>query len=407
MNNKTPCIIIPGFCQSKLNITDEDGNILKKVWPASFDTKSAAKRVLSAFVKTVITRKDRGFTDAINDIFYSTLEPTSRKPDGTPKYHIETVENTASLKNSAESLCRFTHKIAPIDALSEEIGDENIYLFSYDFFSDPFTVAEKLDRFIDFVISDSGSDKVNLLPYSLGGPVTLAYLELFAHKNTVKRMLYLVPAFNGSSLIADVMEKNVDKRQGYSILEFVFSKDVADTFRKVLFFTPWEVRYQLLYKSLDSAIELVLRNSALMWSLVPCERYEALSSLLIGDKEHEKLKEITDKYHTIQERRNDILLSAKENGTDIFICAGYGERFIEMSLDGETSTDRILSLESASLGAYAKLGDERPSLKNALFPENTWVVKGLSHVTAARNKDVQALAKTLLSSSEPDMALIE
>ena len=73
MNSQTPCIIIPGFCQSKLNIVDDKGNFVKKVWPAKFDTKRAAKKVLPAFFRTVITRKDSGFTDSVNDIFKKIL----------------------------------------------------------------------------------------------------------------------------------------------------------------------------------------------------------------------------------------------------------------------------------------------------------------------------------------------
>ena len=403
MNSQTPCIIIPGFCQSKLNIVDDKGNFVKKVWPAKFDTKRAAKKVLPAFFRTVITRKDSGFTDSVNDIFKKILEPASVLPSGKMKYNVETVRNEASLADLSESTRHFAHKIAPVDGLCEEIGDENIYLFSYNFFSSPFETARELDSFITFVKNDSGSDKVDLLPYSLGGTVALTYLDLFGNKNDTRRIFYLVTALDGSDLIADVLSKNVDKKQGYSILEFIFSKEVADTFRKVLFFTPWEVRYALLYKGLDTAIETVLKNSPFMWSLVPSERYEKLSAMLLSGSEYSELLKITDRYHKIQTRREKILSDAKNSGTDIFICAGYSQRFLKISLDNETSTDRILSLKSSS-GISAKLG-ETPDIKCALFPETTFLIKNLSHVTAAQNDKVQYLVKNALTCE--NISLIE
>lgn len=391
MKKQTPCVIIPGFCQSKLNMVNDNGEIIKKIWPADFDTKSAAKTLLPAYIKTVITRKDCGFTDGINSIFRDILSPTSVRSDGEMKNNIIAATQNESLAQCRESIRRFAHKIAPIDEISENIGDENIYLFSYNFFSDPFTVAAELDNFISGITQKTGCKKVNLLPYSLGGPITLAYLDAFSFKNTVEKIFFLVPALNGSPLIADVMSKNVDKKQGYSILEFVFSKSVADTFRKVLFLTPWSTRYALLYKSLDTAIDTVLLNSPMMWALVPRERYDELSSLLLSDGQHDKIIEITKKYHDIQKRAEKILLNEKDKGCEISVCAGCGQRFIEMSLDAQTSTDRIVPLHSAVLGKKVLIGEENGDI-SPLLPDSTFIIKNLSHVTAATNEKVQHLA---------------
>lgn len=391
MNKHTPCVIIPGFCQSKLYMVDDDGNIIKKTWPTAFDTKGAAKVLLPAYFKTVFSRKDKGFTDCVSGIFRDMLSPLSVKSNSEPKNNIVAVCQSEPISKCSEGISRFAHKIAPIDALSEVIGDENIYIFSYNFFSDPFSVASELDNFISTILKKTGSEKINLLPYSLGGPITLAYLNEFGYKNVIEKIFFLVPALNGTSLMADIMSKNVDKKQGYSVLEFVFSKSIADTFRKVLFFTPWSTRYTLLYKGIDAAMDTVLHNSPMMWTLVPRERYEALSTLLISDNEHKALLEKTNLYYEIQKNAENILLAEKNKGCEIFICAGSGQEFIEISLDRKSSTDRIVPLESAALCKSVPPGEETSDI-SPLLPDTTFIIAGLSHVTAASNEEVQKLA---------------
>lgn len=392
-----PCIIIPGFCQSKLVIPSENGNAPKKVWPVGFDMKKAAKKVFPAYLKTVLCRSDKGFTDSVSSIFFDILHPMSNTPDGEKRYNVKALQSTASVGKSSPGACRFAHKIAPVDMLSEVISDDSIYVFSYDFFSQPEKTAEELDSFIEFVKKDSGSDKVDLLPYSLGGPVTLSYFERFTQKDDIRKVLFLVPALNGSSLIADIMEKNVDKKQGYSVLEFIFSKKVSDAFRKVLFLTKWDVRYSLLYKSLDTTIDTVLKNSLLMWSLVPLERYQALSGKLLSGEEHKTLLSGADRYNETRKNAAEILRRAEENGTGIYICAGFGRRLMEISTDGETSSDSVITVDSASLGAKAKIGDNAPDTQCAAFPETTWFVKNLSHVDVTGNINVQRLVKAVFT----------
>lgn len=67
------------------------------------------------------------------------------------------------------------------ESLAEELGDDCVYFFGYDWRLDNRDTAEELASYIDTVLENTGAEKVNIVAHSMGGFVTSAYLS--AHKN--------------------------------------------------------------------------------------------------------------------------------------------------------------------------------------------------------------------------------
>ena len=384
-----PLIIIPGFGQSKAEIAVE-GSEPKRVWPLSVDVKNTAKRIAYPYFKTCVCRKDKGFTDMAYKIFCEVFEPFKADNDGNMIHPLRAIPCDTPLSECSDSFRGFVGKLVPITAYGKKYGYENIYFFSYNAFDDVYVTAEKLDKFISAVIKTSGSDKVSLLSYSMGGPVTTAYLDLYRSKGCIAKILYVAAAIEGSALQTDVLKRYVDKAQGYSFLGFVTSEKTVDIFKSVLALTPWSVRYKLLFRSLDAVNDTVLINSAGMWELVPPKDYPALRDKFIGDNSHTELRKKTDHYFDTASNIRDILTEVSSSGTEIFAIAGYGSRIMPLSLSADLSTDGILDISSPTLGAIDNKGEI--DLTKSFFKDKIKLFKGVKHGEFAKNEEVNRLA---------------
>ena len=409
MNGKnTPCIIIPGVGQSKMEQTDEHGNVIKTAWPLHMDANVMIKKIIKPYLRSIPARKDKGFTDAIHDLFCEALLPLSMLPDGTMKYNVRSVLREYPASRFTDGEKRFLYRLAPVRDLAGVIGEENIYLFAFNFFTDLYESAEQLDRFISLVKEQTGSDKVCLVPVSMGGALVTAYFDAYGQKNDIAKVMYIEAALDGSVLMSDLFRLNVDKNNGYSVLEFATSKKVSDAMRVLLSLVPWEVRYGVLYKSLGAAFETAINYSPAMWQTVPTGDYEELRGKLLAGDEFAALREKTDRFMKAQKNIRNIFAERQAAGTKIYACSGYGMRIMALSASDTIQTDTVLSTASTSLGAAcAPRGQKLPAsaltkdsrlspdgsvdASTGFFRDTTWYIKGQVHNDTCFNDTVQKL----------------
>ena len=409
-----PCIILPGMGQSKLEYFDESGARVKTVWPLKLDMKAAARRIRGPYLKTALTRKDRGFTDAIHDVFYDVLEPITVQPDGSMKHDIRPVTRKKPLSEFTEGEKRFTCRLAPVRELAKAIGEDNIYLFSFNFFADLYECAAQLDAFIQAVKRQRGANKVCLLPVSMGGALFTAYMDAYGEKNDVDKVMFIEAALDGSLLMRDLLTMNVDKYNGYSVLEFATTKKASDTMHKLLSLVPWEVRFGVLYRSLDAAFETALGLSPAFWATVPKEDYPALRQRRLSGEAYAPLREKIERFLAAQFRIRELLTERQAAGTTFYAVSGYGRRIMALSASGDVSTDGVLTTYSTSLGAIAAPPGETlsPALLTPLsrvspdgmvdastgfLKDTTWFFKGQSHNDASFNDSIQTLVARCLT----------
>ena len=412
-----PCIIIPGMGHSKLELFDADGGA-RVVWPLKTDAKEAARRIRGPYLKTVLTHRDRGFTDAVGDWFRGLTEPLATLPDGSMKHEIRAVAREYPVSAFTDGEKRFTYRLAPVKALAKTIGEDNLYLFAYNFFADLYESAEQLDRFIQTVKAQRGVGQVRLLPVSMGGAVFTAYLDAYGEKNDAAQVVFIEAALDGSVLMSDLYKMNVDKYNGYSVLEFATSRKVSDAMRRLLSLVPWEVRFGVLYKSLEATCDTVTGNSLAMWSTVPKEDLDALRERYLADDAHALFREKLGRFMEAQSRIREMLAARQEAGTEFYATSGYGLRIMALSANDAVTTDTVLAAYSTSLGAMTAPRGEKldPSVltpQSRLSPDGaidastgflkdtTWFFKGQVHNDTAFNDTIQTLVARCFT--DPDL----
>ena len=416
MERQLPCIILPGMGHSKLELY-RDGKKAGAAWPLKTDAKKAARRIRGPYLKTILTRRDRGFTDAIGSYFRDVMEPLTTLPDGGMLHELRPVAREYPLSDFTDGEKRFTYRLAPVRELAKTVGEENVYLFAYNFFADLYESAEQLDRFIQTVKAQKNAEQVRLLPVSMGGAVFTAYLDACGEKNDIAQVMFIEAALDGSVLMSDLFKMNVDKYNGYSVLEFATSRQVSDAMRRLLSLVPWEVRFGVLYKSLDAAFGTVLNNSLAMWGTVPEEDYPALRDRYLSGGEHAAFREKLERFLAAQRRVRELLAAQRERGTEFYATSGYGLRIMALSANETVSTDTVLAAYSTSLGATTAPRGEKldPSVltpQSRLSPDgtvdastgflkdSTWYFRGQSHNDTAFNDTIQTLVNRCFT--DPD-----
>ena len=414
MKETLPCIILPGMGHSKLELYDQNGNRLRTVWPLKTDAQEATKRIRGPYLRTVLARRDRGFTDAVGNYFRSVMEPLTTLPDGRMRYDVRPVVREYPLSGYTDGEKRFTYRVAPVKELAKTVGEDNIYLFSYNFFADLYESAEQLDRFIQTVKEQKHVAQVNLLPVSMGGAVFTAYLDAYGAKNDAAQVMFIEAALDGSVMMRDLFQMNIDKYNGYSVLEFATSRQVSDAMRKLLSLVPWEVRFGVLYKSLEAAFATVIGNSLAMWETVPKEDCPALWDKYLTGEEHAAFREKLARFMEAQFRVRELLGQRQEAGATFYATSGYGLRIMALSANDTVSTDTVLAAYSTSLGAMTAPRGETldPAVltpQSRLSPDGaidastgflkdtTWFFKGQVHNDTAFNDTIQQLVSRVLT----------
>lgn len=420
-NRFTPCVILPGIGQSKVELVDNAGNKIKMAWPLDVDGEELMNSLKAPLMKMMLFRKDAGFSDKVASILKNITDPISSNPDGTMKNKLRVVSYPRSLKECSADEKRYIYKMVPLQMLSEKIGEENLYFFSYNSFGDTYETAKELSSFIDMVREKTGSDKVNLVPVSLGGALSTAYFELFSHKNDIKRVMYFVAALGGSHLIADIMEKEVKTENGIAMVEMLANAKTAESLGGLLRMMPEGVFEATVDKALDALNSEVLANSLSMWGIIPPERYPALSQKYLSDAAHSSLKVKADRFYEYRRKFPETVRELEKKGVRFFAICGYGLPLMALAKSDKMSSDGIINVSSTTLGALsAPLGetltsfpeegrhcadsshnhlspDETVDASYGLWPERTWYFASQGHDATAYNDKALGIAARVLS----------
>ncbi|MDY5934191.1 MAG: hypothetical protein SPJ31_02715, partial [Oscillospiraceae bacterium] len=98
----TPCIIIPGIGQSKIELLDGNGKKLKMAWQLEIDTDSIVKKLKYPFIRSVILRSDLGLSNKMASIVSEIVDPIATNDDGTMKNPIRVVGYPQSIADCTQ-----------------------------------------------------------------------------------------------------------------------------------------------------------------------------------------------------------------------------------------------------------------------------------------------------------------
>lgn len=414
----TPVVVVHGLGQYESWEVNEKGERLGRAWPLSFDTEKLRKKLVLPAVKMLLTRRDAGFTNKLQTTIRELLDVNASLPDGTPKHNVKVTEYPEPVSRCGERDKKFIYTQVPIKELGETIGEDKLFYFAYNIFGQLDEYGEKLDKFIDSVREKTGHNKVNLIPVSMGGAVTSYYLGHFGGAK-LKRVVAIVPAYNGSVMFSDILSGNVNANDYRGFFKVILGEETGEKFAGLLSVVPKKVLRDAVYKTVDGAVEAIIVNSSMMWSLVPAEDYPALREKYLNAPGHERLRGVCDELYTYRQNFAGLLQRMPE--VEFFTLCGYDQPIFRAIGDGRKSSDIIVHTHSCSMGAVvAPPGETLPAdYVQSRFPEKsllspdrkidasagalpftTWYWRGMGHSQSASYRPLLLLAKRLLTEDE-------
>lgn len=417
-----PTIILPGIGHSRVELVDSVGNSLGYVFPPEIDTKALLKRMLPPIIKMCVTKNTEKHIPALKKAVFSALETLSISNEGVPVFEQRVESYPYPISDFTEQTKRYIYACVPLQDLAEVVGENHLFFYAFNSFGQPYEAAEGLNRYIQFVKRLTGHDKVNLIAISLGGCVSVAYLDCYAHKGDIHRLINFVPAINGTSFVADIMDNNLCFDAPEELFELLMGHNESVQTAAMLKKLPEKVYYAALEAIIDVIRENIILNCPNMWGTVPKQRYTELRDKYLTDSSHRILLAKADRLHRAHLNYEENVNRAREAGTEFFNLCGYGLKLISLSKTNTVSSDGVIDLSGASAFAYsAPFGETFPDgykQKNiyckdkkhnhispdrtvdasaGLFPETTWYFKEQFHDAIAYNDAALMLCREILT----------
>ena len=437
----TPSIILHGIGQSQTFVCDENNVPLVDAkgktitgWPLYFDVDYAIKELLFPLLLMLITQHDLGFTDKAEKVMAELLKWNRCDENGKPIYNVQTVKYPYSLARCNQEEKNYIYNCIPLQTYSSAAGEDHLYYFAYNSFGNNIEICDELYEFIEQVKRETGHDKVNLVPISLGGTVANGLLEY--HPDVIEsldRVVYIIPALNGSNIIGDIFKNNLST-SGEMVYEKMFPKltddEVTGNLINILIrLVPDSVLHKLVDKVISGMMQGVFTNVTNMWALVPSEDYPACRDKWLAGEEHAAIRRQTDRYYQAQLNSKANIQKMVDAGVGVFDVVDYSYPlycFIE-SYD-KVNADGIIQIESTGMGVYSvpkgqtlpegytqqfvnKLGtnncadpthhnhlspDREVDGSTALLPDHTFFFYNADHEKTGRNDVIMKLATALM-----------
>lgn len=381
-----PIIDIYGFGRTNLIMDKGEETEVSVFMPDKELLVPAIVKIILPLTVYLITGKADIFAKALVKAAEGVLEPLRFDDNGEPVY----------------------------DNISLERGPDN-FTFRYDWRYDVLDTADILNDYIQQVKEETGCEKVALMPESMGGAVTAAYLYKFGYDD-VQSVVFRSSAMEGITLMGELFTRNLnvdtDSVLGY-INGFLLGKTADRVLLRGLINTVGRIPVSLVAKFLNGFFEDekdyvydeclcdLFGNIPGMWTFVPDEYYEDAKASMLDKTENAKLIEKLDNYqYNIRPQIVPMLEEMQENGVKVAIISHYGLYCVPIIPNDTYQSDFLVDTKYTSIGAACRnvgetLGDGYVQAKadghNHLspdgqidasacaFPDNTWFIKGMVH----------------------------
>lgn len=433
-----PSIVVPGIGQSNVWALDENGDYLldkdgKRIscFPAVFDIGSIVLRVLAPALLTLATQNDVGLSNALSDVILDSFEVNLCDNSGKNTGNIEVEKYPYSVAECSEYEKEQIYNNVPLLAYAEQAGEDHLYYFAYNSFGNHVDVCNELYDFIQQVKAETGHDKVNIVPISMGGSVANGLLEYHPEvKNDLNKVVYIVPALDGSTIVGDLLAKDLtflDAEFLYNgFLETLMDEEDARLIEVVARILPDQVLLKCLKAAVNTLVEDVAVNIPSLWALCPSAYYPELAEKYLSDPAKADLRRQTDMYYRAQINSDRNIMDLVENGVEVYNIVDYDvPLYCIGNAWNDDNADGVIHLDSTSMGAYSvKVGETLPEgykqantncsnpehnhispdrvldASTGLLPDTTFYFDAQNHEKTARNDIIISLATTILATDD-------
>lgn len=434
---KIPCIIVPGIGQSRVWLIDENGDFVlnengEKIncFPAVFNVDSLLSQLAAPLAASVAAQKDVGFSDALCRAVEDAFSMNSTDDNGEPCGRVQVETYPHSLAQCTEDEKNYIFGCIPMERLCDTIGEENIYYYAYNSFGNALSIIDGLYDFIGLVKEQTGSDKVNIIPISMGGAIFNGVMEFYPQvANDLNRTVFVIPALNGSTIVSDIYKRELTfLNADYLYSEFfdgIMNETEASAIELAIRVLPKDVLMNSLEKAVDTLMDTAIRNCTGLWMLVAGEEYDECVRLNLADESKAEIRRQTDLYRKAQINSNKNILKLKNSGVEIFNVVAYDVALYNVGNSwNEQNADGVIHTYSTAMGTkMANVGEELPKnyvqkntyCKNpthnhispdrvvdattGILPDNTFFFDGQSHVTANQNDIIMKLCCELVETN--------
>ena len=388
-----PTIYVHGFAGSKICADKNDPSTMFTLPSSDELLESVKKDLLPALLTYVATENGDPFAYELCEIVNTVFAGYFNNPDGTAK-------------DSSGAYMAYPSSVSKNSNL----------IFSYDWRSDPFVAAEELNKFIEYVISKSGSDKVALRCHSLGSVIGTTYLRTYGN-DKIMGVVFDSPALFGITYIGELLCGNPEIA-GDALLNGLKDLLGENEYNQLISSTLDILALAGIVDDLGGFLNTLIKKTAPILykeTLVPLFAYWPAAWAMCPDKyidkamehvfttyctgeEHSVLKEKIERYN-IEVRANKIgtLLDFDKNGR-VAVISRYGYSALPVSPSWDVLTDTVVDTKHSSFGATtAPVGtsfskeelegkdmslispDRTVDASTCLFPEKTWFIKNIKH----------------------------
>ncbi|HZJ78190.1 MAG TPA: hypothetical protein VFD52_05290 [Clostridia bacterium] len=411
----TPLIFVTGMNSSPLYL-DHATEYEKTIFPPTAnDIIGTIGKASVPLISNLVGKNWDGAFNSLVDCFDSMFEYIKCNPDGTSKHDIFSFGYDGSAASNDRTGVLSSTKALGAKA-AEQIGDDHVYAFVYDWRLDPMEHAVELNNFVQNVKDETNHSKVSFISISMGGIVTAAYLHLFG-SGDLENLVMLSSAFFGVEMIGDILTGRFDididgvvrlicqnlKRMPLGNL---FSC-VLKTMNKVCVFDSLQCFLDDFVHSygdrmLEDVVKPLFSYMPSVWGLIPEKDYDEAKSLLLDENENAALIEKIDYYHyNVRLNVENIINDAISNGTNFYVISSYNSQGVPIGEGNDLHSDTVIDTIYTSAGATcAPIGetlienyvqaigcghnhlspDRIIDASTCKWPEQTWFVKNMTHV---------------------------
>ncbi len=295
----------------------------------------------------------------------------------------------------------------------ERYGADKVYYYAYDWRYSPVDTCDGLNEMIELAKAEHGTDKVNLVCASMGGAVVDAYIYEYGCES-LNKCIFDGTVFCGTYVVTDLFQGKV-QITGTGLEYFLYDKMGDNNFLVKTLSTSGlldavaglAMKFVDRYKGYvyDNFLRDTFVTMPALWAIVLPEEYDACIEYMFPTEE-DKAKYANviaqaDELHEIMTGMDELLLSLPEQGVEVAVFAGYDMSPVPVYARSASHGDNVL--ESALMLGRARVAnfgeeldgdsdmmspDKQVDLSVCLFPEYTWAIKDMPHVSCGYGTEV-------------------
>lgn len=379
---------------------------------------------------TFLLQKFFAFRDEATDTLLSYANklfgPIASDNNGNPIFEdVHIPQFVTSTANFDIALFGKKHAQGLIHEAVDQLGAENVYVFTFDWRKTPDVYARELDELIEIAKKETGKDKVNIAATSMGSVALTAYFHYIGY-DKIDSAVILSGVHNGADAAGKLFtgKLEVKKETVYNLFDSLAA--TQGTFVKVLlkiakFIGLYDFLAEIVSDVLigyqDVLYDRFLRNTFAtapgIWALCPDECFDDGLKYVFGGVEEEyagaieKINGLRDFIFSTEE----ILARAYEEGIKLSYVSNYGLGLIPIYEGADAQGDIVVSTYiTSNFAKVAPLGkqlsdeelagvdpkfispDKSIDASVCLYPEYTWFIKDAIHVGCSHGSEFARFA---------------